>query len=135
MFRREEADFHVIIDDPLQCHPPRSDSQRVTDPLGDYDLPLSSYYMCHGITSHYEYYLYAMVCHCRSDHTSQAKEAKNHGFVDGNKRTAWVTARLFWLITASLEFDPVDAIRTMEGGAAGRSGEPELARWFRTCMT
>ena len=58
--------------------------------------------------------------------------AKNHGFVDGNKRTAWVTARLFLADNGRrLQFDPIDAIRTMERVAAGRIGEDELARWFR----
>ena len=50
--------------------------------------------------------------------------AKNHGFVDGNKRTAWVTARLFLADNGRrLRFDPIDAIRTMEGVAAGCIGE------------
>lgn len=56
----------------------------------------------------------------------------NHGFVDGNKRTAWVTARLFLADNGyRLDFDPADAIRTMEGVAAGRVGEDELAAWLR----
>ena len=62
--------------------------------------------------------------------------AKNHGFLDGNKRTAWVTARLFLADNGrTLDFDPVDAIRTMEGVAAGRVNEAELASWFRSHMT
>ena len=56
----------------------------------------------------------------------------NHGFVDGNKRTAWVTARLFLADNGSrIAFDSADAIRTMEGVAAGRIDEDELAAWFR----
>ena len=59
--------------------------------------------------------------------------AKNHGFLDGNKRTAWVTARLFLADNGRrLEFDPADAISTMEGVATGRIGEAELAIWFRS---
>ena len=59
--------------------------------------------------------------------------AKNHGFVDGNKRTAWVTARLFLADNGRrLQFDPIDAIRTMERVAAGRIGEDELPFWFRS---
>ena len=59
--------------------------------------------------------------------------AKNHGFVDGNKRVAWVAGRLFLTDNGySLEFDPLDAIRVVEGVAAGRVGEPELAEWLRT---
>ena len=62
--------------------------------------------------------------------------AKNHAFIDGNKRTAWVTARLFLADNGrSLDFDPRDAIRTMEDTAAGRIGETELADWFRRHMT
>ena len=62
--------------------------------------------------------------------------AKNHGFVDGNKRTAWVTARLFLADNGRrLEFDPIDAIRTMEGVAAGSIPETELAIWFRAHLT
>ncbi len=62
--------------------------------------------------------------------------AKNHGFLDGNKRTAWVTARLFLADNGRrLEFDPAAAIRTMERVAAGRIGEVELAAWFRSRTT
>lgn len=62
--------------------------------------------------------------------------AKNHGFLDGNKRTAWVTARLFLADNGRrLEFDPADAIRTMEHIASGRIGEAELAAWFRSRTT
>ncbi len=58
--------------------------------------------------------------------------ANNHGFVDGNRRTAWVTARLFLADNGQrLEFDPLDAIRTMEDVAGGRIGETDLAGWFR----
>ena len=61
--------------------------------------------------------------------------AKNHAFIDGNKRTAWVTARLFLADNGrSLDFAPRDAIRTMEDVAAGRIGEAELADWFRRHM-
>ncbi len=59
--------------------------------------------------------------------------SKNHGFMDGNKRTAWVIARLFLADNGqNLEFDPADAIRTMEGVAAGQISEAELAAWFRS---
>ena len=62
--------------------------------------------------------------------------ARNHGFADGNKRTAWVVARLFLADNdLSLSFDPVDAIRTMEGVAARRLDEAQLARWFRKRIT
>jgi len=58
--------------------------------------------------------------------------ARNHGFVDGNKRTAWIVARLFLTDNGyTLKFDPRDAIQQMEGLAAGSVTEDEMARWFR----
>mgnify|MGYP001171833130 CR=1 FL=1 len=58
--------------------------------------------------------------------------AKNHGFMDGNKRTAWIAARLFLADNGyRLRFKPVDAIQLMEGVAGGVIAEDELARWFR----
>jgi death-on-curing protein len=62
--------------------------------------------------------------------------AKNHGFVDGNKRTAWITARLFLLDNGyRISFDPLEAIRVMEGVASGTVSQNELATWFRTKLT
>lgn len=58
--------------------------------------------------------------------------ARNHGFADGNKRTAWVVARVFLADNGySLRFEKMDAIRTVEALAAGRIDEAELADWFR----
>ena len=58
--------------------------------------------------------------------------ARNHGFVDGNKRTAWVVARLFLADNGCLlSYDRADAVRTVEGLAAGRIDEEALAAWFR----
>jgi len=58
--------------------------------------------------------------------------AKNHGFVDGNKRTAWIIARLFLQLNGiTLRYDAADAIQTVEGAAAGNVTENELAAWFR----
>ncbi|MDE0064210.1 MAG: type II toxin-antitoxin system death-on-curing family toxin [Gammaproteobacteria bacterium] len=58
--------------------------------------------------------------------------AMNHGFSDGNKRTAWVTARLFLAQNGvSLEFEALEAVQVMERMAAGKVGERELAEWFR----
>ena len=58
--------------------------------------------------------------------------AKNHGYVDGNKRTAWIAARLFLADNGYLlSFEPLDAIRTMEGVAGGTLSEHELVMWFR----
>ena len=56
----------------------------------------------------------------------------NRGFVDGNKRTARVAARLFLLDNGyRLSFDPFDAIRSIEGLASGQVSEAELAAWIR----
>jgi len=58
--------------------------------------------------------------------------ACNPPFVDGNKRTAWVLARLFLELNGhSLKFEPSDAIRIMLALAAGEISEEELACWFR----
>lgn len=58
--------------------------------------------------------------------------ARNHGFADGNKRTAWVVARVFLADNGfRLRFDKLEAIRTMEAVAAGTLGEADLAAWFR----
>ena len=59
--------------------------------------------------------------------------ARNHPFVDGNKRTAWIFARLFLALNGvTLRFNPEDAIRTMLALAAGELAEDELADWFRS---
>ncbi|PKP96594.1 MAG: type II toxin-antitoxin system death-on-curing family toxin [Alphaproteobacteria bacterium HGW-Alphaproteobacteria-15] len=58
--------------------------------------------------------------------------ARNHPFVDGNKRTAWIMARLFLLANAvEITFDKVDATNTVIALAAGELSEDELADWFR----
>ena len=57
---------------------------------------------------------------------------RNHGFSDGNKRTAWVVARVFLAENgAQLRFVQTDAIRIVEAVAGGRLSEPQLADWFR----
>lgn len=58
--------------------------------------------------------------------------ARNHPFADGNKRTAWVLARLFLrLNNLPIAFDKADAIRTMLGLAAGEMSEGAFAVWLR----
>ena len=58
--------------------------------------------------------------------------ARNHPFVDGNKRTAWVFARLFLALNGlALRFAPEDAVRVMLALAAGELGEEAIADWFR----
>ncbi len=57
--------------------------------------------------------------------------ARNHPFVDGNKRTAWVLARLFLKLNdISIGFTKDDAISTVLALAAGELSEQELADWF-----
>ena len=56
---------------------------------------------------------------------------RNHPFADGNKRTAWVIARLFLADNGyRLRFDSA-AVRMIEGVAAGTIAETDLAQWFR----
>lgn len=58
--------------------------------------------------------------------------ARNHPFSDGNKRTAWVLARLFLALNGvRITYEPLDAIRTVQSLAAGDLSEDELADWFR----
>jgi death on curing protein len=58
--------------------------------------------------------------------------ARNYPFIDGNKRTAWVLARLFLRLNGvTIAFAPEDAIATMLALAAGELPEEELADWFR----
>jgi len=58
--------------------------------------------------------------------------ARNHPFADGNKRTAWVVARLFLADNGQrLAFEAADAVRTVEALAAGTLSEAALADWFR----
>lgn len=57
---------------------------------------------------------------------------RNHPFADGNKRTAWVIARLFLADYGyRVRFDPAEAVRVMEAIAAATITESEVAEWFR----
>jgi death on curing protein len=58
--------------------------------------------------------------------------SRNHPFVDGNKRTAWVLARLFIAKNGlRLDFQHADAVVRMVALAAGEITENEFARWLR----
>ncbi|WP_442785061.1 type II toxin-antitoxin system death-on-curing family toxin [Actimicrobium sp. GrIS 1.19] len=58
--------------------------------------------------------------------------ARNHGFSDGNKRTAWVIARVLLLDNGeTLGYTDIEAIHLMQGVAGGTISEAELADWFR----
>ena len=59
--------------------------------------------------------------------------ARNHPFSDGNKRTAWIVARLFLADNGcKLRYQPADAITAMQSVAAGTLTEAELADWLRS---
>jgi death-on-curing protein len=58
---------------------------------------------------------------------------RNHGFADGNKRTAWIVARLFLADNGyRFQFDKAEAVRTVESLAAGALSQDDLASWFRS---
>ena len=58
--------------------------------------------------------------------------AKNHPFVDGNKRTAFLALGLFLAVNGwRLETTQIDAIETMLSLAQGTLGESALASWIR----
>ncbi len=59
--------------------------------------------------------------------------ARNHPFADGNKRGAWVMARLFLRLNdVTLAFDKADAIRLMLAPASGDLSEVAFADWLRS---
>ena len=61
--------------------------------------------------------------------------ARNHPFVDGNKRSAWVAARLFLALNkVTLAFDKAEATVVMQRLAAGELTESDVADWFRGCI-
>ncbi len=58
--------------------------------------------------------------------------AKNHPFVDGNKRTAFVAMELFLTLNRTdLNADDADCVLTMLGVASGTINEASLAVWIR----
>jgi death on curing protein len=58
--------------------------------------------------------------------------AKNHGFVDGNKRVAFMAAYVFLGLNGyDLEAGEPEIVATMEGVAASHVTEAALAKWFR----
>ncbi len=58
--------------------------------------------------------------------------ARNHPFVDGNKRIAFIATALFLRLNGyRLSSDPLDEIQTMLSLAAGESSEEEFAVWIR----
>jgi death-on-curing protein len=58
--------------------------------------------------------------------------ARNHPFVDGNKRTAFVVLELFLAINGfSLEADDTSCVLMMLALTAGELDEPAVAEWIR----
>ena len=58
--------------------------------------------------------------------------ARNHPFVDGNKRTAFVAVELFLLLNGQeLLADDGDCVLTMLAVASGTLDEPAFALWVR----
>jgi death-on-curing protein len=61
--------------------------------------------------------------------------ARNHPFVDGNKRTALVAAELFLVLNGyELQADDADCVVTMLSVAAGEMAEDDFAAWIRGRM-
>lgn len=59
--------------------------------------------------------------------------ARNHPFVDGNKRTAFVAVELFLALNGfDLTADDGDCVLTMLAVAAGELDEAAFAGWIRT---
>jgi death-on-curing protein len=60
---------------------------------------------------------------------------RNHPFVDGNKRAAFLAVALFLGLNGfQLVADQVDAARTVFALAAGEMDERDFAAWIRTRM-
>ena len=58
--------------------------------------------------------------------------AKNHGFVDGNKRVAFMACYVFLGLNGKrLVAHETDAFDVMTSVAAGEMDEPTVARWIR----
>ena len=61
--------------------------------------------------------------------------AKNHAFVDGNKRTAFVALELFLVLNGyELTADDAQCVLIMLSVASGSFSEVELADWIRRNM-
>lgn len=58
--------------------------------------------------------------------------AKNHSFVDGNKRVAWIATRIFLLDNGvKLRFDKIEAIQAVQSLASSEMSESDFERWLR----
>jgi death-on-curing protein len=58
--------------------------------------------------------------------------AKNHGFIDGNKRVAFMAAYVFLGLNGyEIEATEPEVVTAVEDVAAGRMSEASLAAWVR----
>jgi death-on-curing protein len=59
--------------------------------------------------------------------------ARNHGFIDGNKRTAYVVTRLFLVLNdRDLQASAVEKVLTFEKVGKGEMDQNALAAWLRS---
>ena len=59
--------------------------------------------------------------------------AQNHGFIDGNKRTAYVVTRLFLILNGyDIHASAVKKVITFEKLGKGEIDQEALAAWLRT---
>jgi len=57
--------------------------------------------------------------------------ARNHAFVDGNKRTAWTVMRLFVALNGGrLNYERLEAVRFVEGVAGGAIDYDGAREWI-----
>jgi len=60
--------------------------------------------------------------------------AKNHAFVDGNKRTAFVAAAVFLALNdVEIDAPEPEVVDVMNRLAAGKLSENAFADWLRVC--
>ena len=61
--------------------------------------------------------------------------AKNHPFVDGNKRIGFIASNMFLIINGSeIEALEPEVVMIMKQVAAGSLGEEEFAAWIRSVL-
>lgn len=61
--------------------------------------------------------------------------AKNHAFLDGNKRTAWACCVLFLKINGiNLRNPAIATVETMVALAEGRLSEADFCAWVERCQ-
>lgn len=59
--------------------------------------------------------------------------AQNHGFIDGNKRTAYVVTRLFLILNGyDISASAIEKVVTFEKVGKGEIDQAALASWLRS---